>query len=213
MKLLVAAVLAASVPLPCAAKPVASPLEHDVLAEINRVRTHPREVADELRAYRRSFDGMIARFPNGFELATNEGVGAVDEAIAFLERQAPLPPLDPGEILALAARDHADEQHSGGIGHVSPNGRNPGDRVKARGGDIFVAETIAYGPDDAAVVVRQFIVDDGVAGRGHRTLLFSTLYRFAGVGCGAHADYGNVCVVDYAATADGRPRLPQTANR
>lgn len=213
MKLLVAAVLAAPVPLPCAAGPVGTPLERDVLAEINRVRAHPHEIADELREYRRWFDGRIARFPNGIELATNEGVSAVDEAIAFLERQAPLPPLDAGDVLALAARDHADEQRGGGTGHGSPNGMMPGDRVRARGGDIFVAETIAYGPDDAAVVVRQFIVDDGVARRGHRALLFSTMYRFAGVGCGVHADYGNVCVVDYAATANGGPQLPKTASR
>jgi len=213
MKLVVTAALAASVPLPCVAKPVGSSLERDVLAEINRVRAHPREVAEELREYRRWFHGTVAHFPNGFELATNEGVNAVDEAIDFLEKQAPLPPLDAGDLLALAARDHADEQRGGGTGHISPSGKNPGDRVKARGGDIFVAETIAYGPDDPEVVVRQFIVDDGVARRGHRTLLFSTMYRFAGVGCGTHADYGNVCVVDYSATTNGGPQLPKTASR
>lgn len=213
MKLLMAAALAACMPLPCAAAEIGNGLEHGVLDEINRVRAQPREYAAELRKYRTWFVGNLVRFPDGFELSTTEGVAAVDQAIAFLERQAPLPPLGSGAILALAARDHAVEQSSGATGHASANGMRPGDRVKARGGDVYVAETITYGPGDAATVVRQFIVDDGVPTRGHRGLLFSTMFRFAGVGCGAHATFGNVCVVDYGTTPDGRPQLPQTASR
>jgi hypothetical protein len=66
---------------------------------------------------------------------------------------------------------------------------------------------------DADAVVRQLIVDDGVPGRGHRTLLFSAEFRFAGVGCGGHRRYGHLCVVDLAATINGAPALPQWANR
>ena len=83
----------------------------------------------------------------------------------------------------------------------------PGDRVKARGGDIYVGETIAYGPRDAATVVRQFVVDDGVPRRGHRALLFSAAFRFAGADCAPHPVYGSVCVVDYSGTSDGSPVL------
>jgi uncharacterized protein YkwD len=213
MNRLVAAAFAACLSLTCTPASAGTGFERDVLAEINRVRADPQGYAEELRDYRRWFEGKLAHFPNGFELNTTEGVSAVDEAIAFLEHQAPLPPLAPGEVLALAARDHADEQEGGAIGHRSPNGMMPGDRVKLRGGDIYVGETIAYGPHDAVTVVRQFIVDDGVARRGHRALVFSNMFRFAGVGCGGHAIYGNVCVVDYSATPDGRPQLPHSASR
>jgi uncharacterized protein YkwD len=39
--------------------------------------------------------------------STNEGKGAWTEAIAFLEKQAPLPPFQLHKGLSLAAEDHA----------------------------------------------------------------------------------------------------------
>lgn len=191
-----------------------SRLERDVLTEINYARQHPREYAETLRDYRRYFDGRVLFLPgdpNG--VITNEGLDAVDEAIDFLERQEPLGPLSRAELLVLAAQDHADDQGAtGGSGHVSRDGLTPGDRVRRRGGDIYVGESISYGMADAEAVVRQLIVDDGVPGRGHRTLLFQNDFRFAGVGCGAHRRYGHLCVVDLAATTDGTPMLPRWAS-
>lgn len=190
-----------------------SRLEGDVLTEINYARQHPQEYAETLREYRRYFDGRVLFLPgdqNG--VITNEGIDAVDEAIDFLERQAPLPALSRGELLVLAAQDHADDQGNyGGTGHVSRDGLSPGDRVKRRGGDIYVGEGIWYGNGDAGAVVRSLIVDDGVRSRGHRELLFKADFRFAGVGCGAHRRFGEICVVDFAGTADGSPVLPEWA--
>lgn len=187
-----------------------SRLERDVLAEINYARQHPQDYAEELRDYRRYFDGRVLFLPgdpNG--VITNEGPNAVDEAIDFLERQAPLPALSRGELLVLAAQDHADDQGAnGGSGHVSRDGATPGDRVKRRGGDIYVGEGIWYGNGDAGAVVRSLIVDDGVRSRGHRALLFQADFRYAGVGCGAHRRFGNICVVDFSGTADGSPTVP-----
>ena len=182
--------------------------ERDVLAEINRARTDPRGVANDLRRYRTAFAGRIAREdgdPVG--VVTIEGRRAVDEAIEFLERQPVLPPLGLGPVLARAARGWADAQgRSGGIGHAGV-----GARVRAAGGDVYVGETISYGMTRPAAVVRQLIVDDGQPGRRHRDLVFARGMRFAGVGCGGHARYGTICVVDYAGTADGGPLLPQVA--
>jgi len=190
-----------------------SRLERDVLAEINRARENPREYAEMLREYREFFDGRVLFLPgdsNG--VITNEGIAAVDEAIDFLERQEPLPPLGRAELLALAAQDHADEQGAtGGSGHASRDGRTPGERVRQRGGDIYVGEGIWYGSGDAGAGVRSLIVDDGVRGRGHRALLFQSDFRFAGVGCGAHRRFGSICVVDFSGTADGSPVVPDWA--
>jgi uncharacterized protein YkwD len=187
-----------------------SRLERDVLTEINYARQNPREYAAMLREYRSFFDGRVLFLPgdaNG--VITNEGTDAVDDAIDFLERQAPLPALSRGDLLVLAAQDHADDQGSfGGTGHVSRDGMSPGDRVRRRGGDIYVGEGIWYGSGDAGVVVRSLIVDDGVRSRGHRALLFQSDFRFAGVGCGAHRRFGNICVVDFSGTADGSPTVP-----
>ena len=88
-----------------------SRLERDVLAEINRARENPREYAEMLREYREFFDGRVLFLPgdsNG--VITNEGIAAVDEAIDFVERQEPLPPLGRAELLAppaAAAMPHA----------------------------------------------------------------------------------------------------------
>lgn len=187
--------------------------DRDVLAAINQARTQPRQLASELRRYRTTFDGKVARDggdPIG--IMSVEGVRAVDEAIDFLERQAPMPPLGEGPLLGRAARGWAATQgRIGGRGHGSAISASPGDRVRAAGGDIYVSETISYGMTSAIAVVRQLVVDDGQADRGHRDLIFSHGVRFAGVGCGEHARYGAMCVIDLAATADGSPPLPQMA--
>lgn len=190
-------------------------LEAQVLDRINYARQHPQEYAAQLRDYRRYFEGRLLYLPgdpNG--VITNEGVDAVDEAIDFLERQSPLPALSHGQLLELAARDHAGEQGPiGGRGHVSPDGASPGERVRRHGGDIYVGEGISYGYDQADAVVRQLIVDDGVRDRGHRALLFNSDFRYAGIGCGGHRQFGYMCVVDFSGTINGAPVLPAWASR
>lgn len=185
-------------------------LEADVLAELNRVRADPQGYADDLREYRNGFDGLVAysrETPDG--IMTKEGAAAVEEAIAFLDRQSPLPPLSETGLLSKGAGDLvADQGDSGRVGHISSGGLNPSARMVRHGGGAYVAEVITYGPPDPRSVVRQLIVDDGVARRGHRLLVFSGQYRFAGVACGPHATYGAMCVVDLSATATGHPAAP-----
>jgi len=197
--------------LPAADSP--PPLEDSVLDEINYVRANPGKYADELRDYRALFDGPVVRLPGDpIGEITREGVSAVDEAIAFLDRQQPLPPLARGEVLAGAARELADEQGaSGRSGHRSADGAMPGDRAKRHGGDIFISETISYGYSEHHAVVRQLVIDDGVPGRGHRALVFAAGSRFAGVGCAAHPSVRHMCVIDYSATPDGTPQRPTFA--
>lgn len=187
-----------------------SNLERAVLEELNFVRAHPQEYARELRRYRSFFSGDVVYLPGdptGRE--TREGVHAVDEAIVFLEAQKPLEPLDRGALLALAAGDHAEDQGSRGrIGHLSSNGMTVGQRMQRRGGGIYVSEVISYGYDAASDVVRQLIVDDGVANRAHRATIFMPWLRFAGVGCGSHAAYGHMCAIDLGPSPDGGPGSP-----
>jgi uncharacterized protein YkwD len=182
-------------------------LEDAVLERINFARTNPKGYAEMLRVYRGYFDGEIVYMPGDYNgLLTREGVAAVDETIAFLEKQAPIPPLSRADVLALTAVDFSREQGAlGARGHRGQDGSDPGGRVKRHGGDIFVGEAIAYGFDNAEEVVRQMIVDDGVPDRGHRKLLFDPKLRFAGIGCGPHSKMEHICVVDLSATPDGRP--------
>ncbi|MHA6720754.1 CAP domain-containing protein [Sphingomonas sp. RS6] len=198
------AALAAAAPLLIAANE-APALEDDVLARINAVRQDPAAYAEQLRDYRRHFLGNAVFLPDRAKgLLTQEGVAAVDEAIAFLEQQPALPPLNRASLLALAARHHVAMQGPlGEHGHVGPDGTSPGERVRKLGGGDLVGEDISYGYADADAVVRQLIVDDGVIDRGHRRLIFEPELRYAGVGCGEHRRYGHMCVIDVARTHDG----------
>lgn len=196
-----------------AAPATARTLEQDVLDELNFVRTHPQQYADELWRYRDGFDGSVITDEAG-EHTTYEGPRAVEEAIRFLDRQTPLGPLDRGSVLERAAVDHALEQGSrGSMGHLSRNGLTPARRVALRGGGIYVSETISYGFSDPRAIVRSLIVDDGVSSRIHRSVIFMSFLRYAGVGCSPHVSATYECVIDYSQTSDGRAPLPDRLAR
>ncbi len=197
--------MAAAALLPAAA-PAQSPYEGQVLAVLNAVRADPAGFAEQLRAFRGYFHGASYVLPGRQERnLTEEGVGAVDEAIAFLGRQRALHPMAPAGLLEAAAADHVSEQGAANsVGHGGEDGSSPGDRVRRRGGGEYVAEVIEYGASDPVDAVRQLIVDDGVPDRGHRSILFDPSLRFAGVSCGAHPSYRSMCVIDFGVARDGR---------
>ena len=166
-------------------------LEARVLEEVNYARTHPADFARLLRDYRNHpEDGRT----------TIEGPAALDEAIEFLERQAPLPPLKADAGLARSAAGFArDQGPQGYTGHASADGATLSDRVhRQQVWSMSTAEAISYGYENPRDVVRQLIVDDGVSSRGHRKVLFDTFLRFAGVGCGPHRVYGAMCVIAFS---------------
>lgn len=189
---------------PAAARPAT--LADAIVAELNFARTSPQDYAETLRRHRASYHGRDVDDPDEPASHTSqEGVAAVDEAIAFLERQPSLPPLASAPLLALAAADHAAAQRRRGvIGHLSANGDTPGQRVVRRGGGPYVSETIAYGFAVPVAVVRQLIIDDGVADRSHRAVIFDARLHHAGVGCGVHPVYTAMCVIDFSPSPDGR---------
>ena len=108
--------------------------------------------------------------------------------------------LEPDRGLARSAGGYAREQGPyGQTGHVGAGGDSLSDRMhRQQVWSMSAAETISYGYEDPRDVVRQLIVDDGVAGRGHRRVLFDGSLRFAGVGCGPHRVYGAMCVIDFS---------------
>ena len=175
------------------------PPAKEVLAEINLARTNPQAYAAFLREFRRQFKGKSYRLDSRTLVQTVEGVKAVDEAIRFLSRKKPLPPLGWSDGLAAAAAELADEQaSSGAIGH---NGQSGGMRKRIeRQGEwqVEIGENIGYGPDDARLMVMQLIIDDGVPDRGHRKNTFLKAFGKAGVACAPHPRFGNMCVIDFA---------------
>jgi uncharacterized protein YkwD len=183
-------------------------VEAGIVAEINRARADPPGYARELRRYRSYYRNGIVWVPgNPVGLRTREGTAAVDEAIRFLARQPPLPPLAQASHLRRAAADHvADQGSSGRRGHRGGDGSSPAERIRRRGGGLYGAtgEVIAYGPEDAVSFARELIIDDGVPDRGHRILLFSPRFRYAGAACGRHPGWRFMCVVDFSDGVPGR---------
>ncbi|MDB5454284.1 MAG: SCP-like extracellular [Caulobacteraceae bacterium] len=167
----------------------AGDFEDQVMQEINRARADPAGFARELRR---------ERAQSGVQADERRDPRAFSEAIDFLMRQRPLPPLESDHRLAAAAQDLARAQGpTGNIGHGGGGGL--GKRIQSRG--VWAgtsAETISYGQPTPREVVAQLVVDFGVPDRGHRDVIFDRGFEAAGVGCGRHATYGKMCVIDFA---------------
>lgn len=176
-------------------------LESSVIEELNLARTKPSRYADYIREYRKLYKGNYMYFPGrNVRIATSEGVDAVDEAIRFLRKQKPLASLNPSRGLAEAAADLAEDQGtSGETGHYGRQSGSMSSRIERYGQwQGGIGENISYGFKDPRLVVIQLIVDDGVRNRGHRKNIFNPAFRRAGVACGSHAEYGSMCVIDFA---------------
>jgi uncharacterized protein YkwD len=177
-----------------------SVLERGILLEMNRVRSNPAGYAKFLQTWRKRFQGKQARLAPHLFLQTQEGTGAVDEAIRAVRKIRPVSKLRLSAGMSISAREHVAYQGPRGlIGHRGRGGSNPFARINRHGRWWRVAgENISYGPDSAVAVVRDLIVDDGVPNRGHRINMFRADYRVAGIACGYHKIYRLMCVIDYA---------------
>jgi uncharacterized protein YkwD len=178
-----------------------SALEAAILEETNLLRKDPRGYAQKLIQLRPSYRGKLIHREGQASILTQEGVAALDEAIAVLKR-APkrLPRLAHAEGLSRAAADHArDLGRTGALGHTGSDGGGPDKRARRHGvWDGMVAENIAFGPTDSEEIVIGLLVDDGVPDRGHRDILLTQELFFGGVACGPHPGYGTTCVMTYA---------------
>ncbi|MEO0645583.1 MAG: CAP domain-containing protein [Cyanobacteria bacterium J06650_10] len=177
-------------------------VERGIIEEHNRIRQNPQSYIPILEAYLASMDAE-GNIPGGCGarciLLTEEGKPAVEEAIAFLQTQPAVGPLDFSANIAQAAKSHANEQQGGAIGHASANGDRVSDRLAKSGVESITAgENIDYGSTSAQDVLISLLVDDGVPDRGHRINLFRPEWTTAGAGCGPHATIRTVCVVNYA---------------
>ncbi len=176
-------------------------LEQNVILELNKVRSNPKQYAEDyLEQLRTDFNGKLFTYQGQDPVKSREGIHPLNECIQILKRTAPLPLLNPSEGLTKAASELVtDQQKHGGIGHITRNGSTPQKRIEKYGEwDICTAEDITYGSIEARQIVIFLLIDDGVPDRGHRKNILNACSRFAGVSYGGHPSYESMCVIDYA---------------
>ena len=175
-------------------------LEREVIHEINLARTAPKDYASFLERFKKYYHEKLIQLPNETPILTEEGVGALMEAIRFLRSAKSVPLLTLSKGMSLGAKDHAkDLGLSGDLHHRGSDKSQPRDRVNRYGAwQKVIGENISFGHDRARYIVMSLIIDDGVAHRGHRKNIFNPDFRVMGVACGEHPHYKTVCVITFA---------------
>ena len=180
--------------------PILSPDEQALLTEINQARAHPQVFASYLEKLKPMFTGKSYKPDAQDAFDTQEGWTAVEDAIKFMKTAKVLGPLNASTGLSLAALAHVKDQSStGATGHRGTDSTFIEQRVKPYG--IWqggIGENLTYGNSSARERVLTWLIDDGFASRGHRNRIMSDNYRVAGVSCGAHPEFGSMCVLTLA---------------
>ncbi|HSO88149.1 MAG TPA: CAP domain-containing protein [Draconibacterium sp.] len=179
-----------------------SPIEKEIIYEINLFRSNPAKYAEEfiapLAVY---YKNNILYYPNDQQpVKTSEGVRALNECVRELKKENPKPIIYPNEGLTRAATDHVNDQaKTGRTGHTGSDNSNLKNRVDRYGKwKIRIAENIAYGNTSARQVIIFLLIDDNVKNRGHRANLLNPDLKLVGVSFGRHPVYSTMCVMDFA---------------
>jgi len=181
-----------------------SPLEKDVILEMNKVRSNPRKYAERyIRPRLGLYRGKQYCMPNRAMLMTHEGEAAVNECLSVLSKAEVVGLLSPVKGLWQAALDHATDQgKTGGVGHTGSDGSMPEKRMLRHGtfnSALYgCGENISYGLDTGREIICWLLIDDGVPDRNHRINTLFKDYTQTAASCGPHPGYGVVCVVTFA---------------
>ncbi|HEX8844273.1 MAG TPA: CAP domain-containing protein [Pyrinomonadaceae bacterium] len=177
-----------------------TPLELEIMNEMNLARTEPQKYAAFVEEFKKYYDGNRLTIPGRKKaIITNDGIAAVDEAINFLRAQQPLPAFEASKGVCSAASDHAKDLAGTGIsGHRGSDGSSPNARVDRYGRwEGAIGETIVYEVTTARQIIIALIIDDGVPNRGHRRNIFDPNYKLAGISISEPLSFGAKCVIDY----------------
>ncbi len=185
----------------------------EIYQAINALRADPKSFLPPLEAMRASFKDKSYFDKNGNENLTFEGVAAVDDAIAALKKQTPLPAISLSEGLILAAEAHLkDITTVDGFGHKGSDGSQPSDRANRFGSAPYgVYENITGVSKTAQEIIIQTLIDDGFPSRGHRKNLLSSDLKHIGIAFGPSKTYGFISITVLASEFSERPTMPPSA--
>jgi uncharacterized protein YkwD len=154
-------------------------LESSVLAEINRARTDPLGYAAWLEQQKQYYQGIVLALPGEKPLRINKGLKALEEAIAFLQQQKPLPALTTSDVLTENARTQ--------VAAIARREANSNINI----------QNITYGRVTPEGIVMELIVDSRSPNRHHRTSLFNPQANATGILCQRDPQYENICAIAY----------------
>jgi uncharacterized protein YkwD len=179
-------------------------LEKEVVEELNLARTQPGIYAGFLLEYSTLFVGRELRESGEITILTEEGKGAVFEAIRFLKNQKSLQMLKVSKGMSRGAKDMIKMQEpTNQTGHKGSDGSVFSERISRYGTwSGSCAENIDYGYNNARRIVMALIIDDGVRNRGHRKSIFDPGFTRVGVACGQHRKFKYMCVIELAVRYD-----------
>ena len=148
----------------------------------------------------KQFKGTILAKPGEYGIQTVEGKDAFLDAIQFLKKQNPVSTLQYDERLERSAKDHVNDLGPKGLAsHEGSDGKSIYDRIeKYCEWDKICSENIDLGGRTAEDILVNLVVDDGVADRVHRRILFNEELKFFGCMSGPHKDFGIISVLNYA---------------
>ncbi len=177
-----------------------SPQEKEILAEINLARTNPAQYLRYLEDFKPCYHGKEIKYADGSTLVTNEGVSALEEAIAFVRSLKPLPPLELRQGMILSAKDHVNDlAKTGQSGHRGSDGSITEDRISRYGRwSDSVGEDIVYRSRKAREDVIALLIDDGVKSRGHRKNIFKSDFHVIGLALSPPSKSPAMCVIKFA---------------
>ncbi len=180
-------------------------LERHLIQELNLLRGAPPAYGRQLAKRRTAYRGTMYRDSQGRRIRTAEGVAALDEAVAALQRQPRLNPVTRSAALGDANVEWVRHQ-----GDTNTTGHGDTAARLARCGVATFAENLSYGPDTGRELIFDLLIDDGVADRGHRASLLMPHWRYAGAHCGPHPRYGVLCALVLSDTPGRCPPPSET---
>ena len=162
-------------------------LEPEILAEINRVRTNPQGYAHWLEEQKQYYDNIWLRLPGEEPIRAHKLGKAINEAIAILQEQQPLPPLSISEQTSAIATQKLED-------FSSTNNS---------------IQNISYGRQTAKGIVMSLVVDELFRDRRRRKSLLSPEANDTGVVCKSDPRYARVCAIAYSNSSVDNPIAQQ----
>jgi hypothetical protein len=176
-------------PAPRLATGQPSPLDQDVLREVNALRTDPGAWAQRLATLAPLLDGDVLKRPGRPAVRWPGGAQVLTRTLERLQAQAPLPPVQLSPGMAAAARDYVR------VGPVGDGSEYTAYGLAARryGTGKLWGQAVFLGDGDAFDIVA------GWARNEPEAELLRPDVRVVGVACAAQGQGGHLCVLSRGA--------------